>query len=170
MTSGLDVVFVAMPRADDVGLSGVVLLGADGSIVRDRLDHPLHDAALANRSGAVRTAIVPRKKFSIDPEDADLRLPAVDDLAVALGVVGHFSRRNFRHASLPIRKRAERGSEHAAPARPRQSGSIGRRSQGSPLIDLQPGGSDYLPPFFGLGRDHSTKSLRRGDQGLAAEL
>jgi hypothetical protein len=50
-------------------------------------------------------AIVPRKKFAIDLEDADFRLRAVDDLAITVGVISHFSSRIFRHALLPVQNR-----------------------------------------------------------------
>jgi hypothetical protein len=70
--SGFDAVFVSMPWAYNVGLGWVVLLRTDGAILRDRLNHALHDASLADRSGAMRTAIVPCKKFAIDLENTDL--------------------------------------------------------------------------------------------------
>ena len=78
---------------------GIVFEGAGRAVVGDRLDHALHDAALADRPGAMGAAVVPGEEFVADPEDADLELPAIDDLAVAVGVVAHFSRRIFGHTS-----------------------------------------------------------------------
>src|SRR5262249_14078500 len=101
VAAGPDVEFVAVPGTDDVGLGAVVFQRARGAVVGDRLDHALHDAALADRPGAMGAAIVPREKFAIEPEDADLELAAFDDLAVAIGVVGDFAREIFRHMALP---------------------------------------------------------------------
>src|SRR5581483_4698444 len=97
--AGLDIEFIAVPGTDEVGLGRIIFQRARGAVACDRLDHALHDAALADRSGAVGTAVVPRKKFAIDLEDADLELAAYDHLAVAIGVIGHLAREIVRHAS-----------------------------------------------------------------------
>src|SRR5215208_6824946 len=48
--AGLEVELVAVPRADDVGDILVVGERADRTIAGDRLQHPLVDAALADRA------------------------------------------------------------------------------------------------------------------------
>src|SRR5205807_285063 len=102
MESRLDAVFITVPRTHDVGFGRVVFLAADRLVGGDRLDHSLHDASLANRPGAMGAAVVPGKKFAIDLEDSDFLLAAVDHLAVAVRVIGHFPRRKFGHLSLPV--------------------------------------------------------------------
>src|SRR5215468_7787868 len=101
MAAGLDAELVAVPGADDIGLGRIVFERARGAVIGDGLDHALHDAALADRPGAMGATVVPGKELAIDPEDTDLELSAIDDLAVAVGVVGHFACEIFRHPALP---------------------------------------------------------------------
>src|SRR5258707_12873524 len=87
MKSASDAEFVAVPRADDVALGFVIGLRPRSLVARDRLEHALHDAALADRAGAVRASVMPGVEFIPDPEHADFLVPAHDDLAIALGVI-----------------------------------------------------------------------------------
>src|SRR5882757_3907553 len=57
--AGLEIEFVAVPRADDVGDVLVVGEFADRAVARDRLDHALVDTALTHRTRTVRTLVVP---------------------------------------------------------------------------------------------------------------
>jgi hypothetical protein len=68
----LDDVFIAVPGTHDVGFGSVVFLGAHRPVVRNRLNHALHDPSLADRPAAMGAAVMPGKKFAIDLEDADL--------------------------------------------------------------------------------------------------
>jgi len=43
--------------------------------VRDRLNHALHEPALADRPAAVGAAVMPGKKFAIEVEDTDSDSP-----------------------------------------------------------------------------------------------
>ncbi len=79
-------------------------------VARDRLEHALHDAALADRAGAVRASVMPGVEFIPDPKDADFLVPAHDDLAIAIGVIVDVASHVLGHAPPPIsfcRKRAE---------------------------------------------------------------
>src|SRR5713226_3319198 len=87
MKSGLDAEFVAVPGADDVALGFVIGLRPRGLVARDRLEHALHDAALADRTGAVRTSVMPGVEFIADPKDADFLVSAYDHLAIAVGII-----------------------------------------------------------------------------------
>src|SRR4030081_2778363 len=110
MKSGLDAEFVAVPGTDDVALGFVVLLRPRSLVARDRLEHALHDAAPADRAGAVRASVMPGVEFIPDPEDGDLLVPAHDDLAIAIGVIVDVASHVLGHAPPPnsfCRKRAE---------------------------------------------------------------
>src|SRR6185437_8198444 len=101
MRAGADRELIAMPGADDVGFGRIVLQRARRAVIGNRLDHAFHDPALAHWTGAMGAAVVPGEELVADPEDADLELPAIDDLAVAVGIVGNVAREIFAHASLP---------------------------------------------------------------------
>src|ERR1700761_3078307 len=102
MRAGLDAVFVAVPRTNDIDLGVVIGLRTYRAIFGDRLEHPLHDAALADRSGAMRATIMPGVEFAIEPEDSDFEVAADDDLAVAVDIIRDFSGVVFGHASSPV--------------------------------------------------------------------
>src|SRR5713101_4064682 len=110
MKSGLDAEFVAVPGTDDVAFGFVILLRPRGLVARDRLEHAFHDAALADRAGAMRASVMPGVEFAADLEDADFRISAHDHLAIAVGIVvdlashilGHPASSQF---SLPPRVR-----------------------------------------------------------------
>src|SRR5882724_9126731 len=87
MTSRLDAEFVAVPRTNDVAFGFVILLRPRGLVARDRLEHALHDAALADRTGAMRASVMPGVEFAADLEDADFRISAHHHLAIAVGIV-----------------------------------------------------------------------------------
>src|ERR1051326_1772757 len=84
MLAGLDVVFVAVPGADDVGVLAVILERAHRAVGRRRLHDALHDPALAHRSAAVSAFVVPSVKFAVDHEDSDLGVAAFEQEAAAL--------------------------------------------------------------------------------------
>src|SRR5713101_4673676 len=110
MKSAPDAEFVAVPGADDVALGFVIGLRPRGLVARDRLEHALHDAALADRAGAVRASVMPGVEFIPDPEDADFLAPAHDDLATAVGVIVDVASHVLGHPPPPIsfcRERAE---------------------------------------------------------------
>src|SRR5216684_4777196 len=108
MKSASDAEFVAVPGADDVALGFVIGLRPRGLVARDRLEHALHDAALADRAGAVRASVMPGVEFVPDPEDADFLVPAHDDLAIAVGVIVDIASHVLGHPAAPIcRARAE---------------------------------------------------------------
>src|SRR5262249_39020274 len=98
MRAGLDAVFVAVPRTDDIELGVVIGLRANRAVFRDRLEHSFHDAALADRSGAMRATIMPGVKLAIEPEDANFELAADNNLAIAVDIVRDFSSIVFGHA------------------------------------------------------------------------
>src|SRR6266568_839559 len=113
MKSGLDAEFVAVPGTDDVALGFVVLLRPRGLVARDRLEHALHDAALADRAGAMRASVMPGVEFAADLEDADFRISAHHHLAIAVGIVGDLASHILGHPasspfSLPPRARNRR--------------------------------------------------------------
>src|SRR6266481_3628247 len=91
MKSASDAEFVAVPRADDVALGFAIGLRPRSLVARDRLEHALHDAALADRAGAVRASVMPGVEFAADLEDADLRISAHHHLAIAVGIFGDFA-------------------------------------------------------------------------------
>src|SRR5262249_27588243 len=101
VAAGPDAELEAVPGADDVGLDGIIFEGAGSAVVGHRLGDPLHDAALADRPGAMGAAVMPREELVADPEHADLKLSAIDNLAIAVGVVDHLACGIFGHASLP---------------------------------------------------------------------
>src|SRR5712675_1249985 len=103
MKSGLDAEFVAVPGTDDVALGFVILLRPRGLVARDRLEHALHDAALADRAGAMRTSVLPGVEFAADLEDADLRISTHHHLAIAVGIVVDLASHILGHpASSPF--------------------------------------------------------------------
>src|SRR6266576_4652138 len=101
MKSGLDAEFVAMPGTDDVALGFVVLLRPRGPVARDRLEHALHDAALADRAGAMRASVMPGVEFAADLEDADFRISAHHHLAIAVGIVVDLASHILGHPLSP---------------------------------------------------------------------
>src|SRR6266481_6235242 len=103
MKSGLDAEFVAVPGTDDVALGFVVLLRPRGLVARDRLEHAFHDAALADRAGAMRASVMPGVEFAADLEDADFRISAHHHLAIAVGIVVDLASHILGHpASSPF--------------------------------------------------------------------
>ena len=100
MKSGLDAEFVAVPGADDVAVSLVIFLRPRGLVARDRLEHALHDAALADRAGAMRAAVMPSIEFVADAEHPDFLVPAHDHLAIAVGIVVDVARHVLGHRPL----------------------------------------------------------------------
>src|SRR5260370_341078 len=110
MKSAPDAEFVAVPGADDVALGFVIGLRPRGLVARDRLEHALHDAALADRAGAGRASVMPGVEFIPDPEHADFLVPAHDDLAIAVGVIADVAGHLLGHPPAPnsfCRARAE---------------------------------------------------------------
>src|SRR5256885_12885749 len=57
--AGLEIEFVAVPRADDVGDVLVIGQFAHRAVTGDRLNHALVDAALTHGSRTMRTFVVP---------------------------------------------------------------------------------------------------------------
>src|ERR1700761_1928378 len=97
-----------------MALGLVIFLRARGLVGGDRLDHAFHDAALADRSGAMGAPIVPGEEFVADPEHANFRIAADDDLAVAIGVVLDVACRIFRHCEISSSSRSSvRGPQPA---------------------------------------------------------
>src|ERR1700704_2216980 len=84
MPSGLQVELVPVPGADDVRLVLVELEHPGPLLAVDRLDDPLVDAPLADRSLPMRALIVPGDEFAIDLEHTDLDAVARHDLSAAL--------------------------------------------------------------------------------------
>src|ERR1700681_4673914 len=102
MKSASDAEFVAVPGADDVALGFVIGLRPRGHVARDRLEHALHDAALADRAGAVRASVMPGVEFMPDPEHADFLVAAHHDLAIAVGVIVDIASHVLGHPSPPM--------------------------------------------------------------------
>src|SRR5262249_7056822 len=85
VTAGLQVELIAVPGAGDVRVGLVGGQHARALLGVDRLDHPLVDAALADRTLTMRALIVPGDDLAIDFEHADLGAIAGDDPAASLG-------------------------------------------------------------------------------------
>jgi hypothetical protein len=84
MRAGLEVVFIAMPRTDDMSVVWMVFHGANSSIACNRLHDAFHNHTLAYRATAVGASIVPGMELSIDLEDADFGVATPDQSALAL--------------------------------------------------------------------------------------
>jgi len=87
MKSGLDAEFVAVPGADDVALGFIIFLRPRGLVARDRLEHAFHNAALTDRAGTMRAAVMPGIEIIADPEHPDFVVAAYHHLAIAVGIV-----------------------------------------------------------------------------------
>src|SRR5882724_11665962 len=125
MKSGLDAEFVAVPGTDDVAFGFVVLLRPRGLVARDRLEHAFHDAALADRAGAMRTSVMPGVEFAADLEDADFRISAHDHLAIAVGVVVDLASHILGHPRPP-HSRCRRARKRRSPPSLREGFATGR--------------------------------------------
>src|ERR1700687_5113586 len=85
MAAGLQAEFVAVPGTHDVGLVLVELQHPRALLTVDRLDDPLVDAPLADRTLPMGALIVPGHELAIDLEHADLGAVAGHHLAAAFG-------------------------------------------------------------------------------------
>src|SRR5258705_10819317 len=106
--AGLDVVFVAVPRANEVRL-GVGEIQALGGLVRhDPLFHRRDDHALAGRSALVQALIAVGVEFTAVLEDADLGIADEHDPAVAVLEFPGFANKLFCHERIYLPSRNER--------------------------------------------------------------
>src|SRR5579871_7007517 len=85
VTASAQIELPAVPWADDILAHRVVLQGAGLAVGVHRFQHPVKDAALADRPAAMRTLIVPGNQFTADVEDADLSAVAGNHPALPLG-------------------------------------------------------------------------------------
>src|SRR6185437_14385244 len=102
VVAGPDAELVAVPGTDDLALGLIIGLRAHGLVGGRGLQHALHNAALADRAGAVGAAVVPAKEFVADAKHADFELAAFHHLAIAVSVIGDLARHVFRHRRLPV--------------------------------------------------------------------
>src|SRR5579863_6911097 len=109
---GFDIVFIAVPRTDDMRVLGMVLQRSHCAVALHRLDDTLHDPALTHRTAAMSTFIVPGVELAIDQENSDLGLAAFEQQAAGLlevveaagAILGHESSRmevNCRRRKAP---------------------------------------------------------------------
>src|ERR1700733_14479837 len=82
--AGLEIVFVAVPRADKMHLVGEGL-ALIGTIRRDDIDYLVDHDAFAGRSAGMNTVIAVSEVAAALVKDANLVLAGSDDAAVALG-------------------------------------------------------------------------------------
>src|SRR5471030_497031 len=97
--AGLDVVFVAVPRADEVHLVavGLALIGAVGG---KYVDHVVDHHAFAGRPALVQASVAVGVVRAAVVEHADFAAPRVDDAAVAVGEFGGLGNEPFGHVML----------------------------------------------------------------------
>src|SRR4029077_7509420 len=99
--TGLEVVFVTVPRADEMRFVAVGLALVEAVLV-DYIDDVLRDHAFAGRSALVQAGVAVGVECAALVKDADLALARGDDLAVAFLDVGRFSHQPLGHfSSLP---------------------------------------------------------------------
>src|SRR5579863_4555371 len=99
MAAGGEIVFVTMPRADDVARfaeaqPGAFLVGGD-----DFLDL-VEDLALADRAAGMRAGILVGQHLAAGAEDADFEFVDGEDPIVAVRNVGELADRDFIHRTL----------------------------------------------------------------------
>src|SRR6266404_1361350 len=106
--AGLDVVFVAVPRAHEMRF-GVGEIQTLGRLVRhDPLFHRRDDHALAGRSALVQAIIAVGVEFAAILEDADLGIADEHDPAVAILEFRGFPNKLFGHERIYLPSRNER--------------------------------------------------------------
>src|ERR1051326_8966697 len=101
--AGLHVVFVAVPRADEVQVvaEGLPLVGAVG---RHDVDHLVDQQALAGRSTLVDAQIAVGVEAAAGEEHADLVASGGDDAPVSVGHLRRLGDEPFGHACFPREK------------------------------------------------------------------
>src|ERR1051325_3061695 len=101
--AGLHVVFVAVPRADEVQVvaEGLPLVGAVG---RDDVDHLVDQQPLAGRAALMDAQIAVGVEAAAGEEHADLVAPGGDDAPVSVGHLRRLGDEPFGHAAVPAKR------------------------------------------------------------------
>src|SRR5262245_17495371 len=100
--AGLDVVFVAVPGADEVRLVGGELLAEPDLMGAEHVLDLGHDYALAAGAALVQTEILISVELALPVEHADLAAVVKYDAAVAFGKVLDLLDKHFRHRRLVL--------------------------------------------------------------------
>src|SRR5262249_37028607 len=77
-----------MPGTDDVERAVDIVNAQAAALLVEALFHPLHQAALADRTALMGAIIAPGVERAIDVKDPDLQAVNLDHLALAIGDVG----------------------------------------------------------------------------------
>src|ERR1043166_2643576 len=101
--AGGDVVFVTMPRADEVRFGRREALAVPGAIGTEHVFDLVHDDALARRAALVDAQILVGVEAALPIEHADLDPVVGNDAPVALGELGGFGDEHVRHGSSVAR-------------------------------------------------------------------
>src|ERR1043166_5131949 len=101
--AGRDVVFVAVPRADEMRLGLGEALAVPGAVGSEHVLDLMHDHALARRSALVDAQVLVGVEAALPVEHADLDPIMGDDAPVAVGELGGLGDEHVRHGSSVCR-------------------------------------------------------------------
>src|ERR1700736_1365067 len=98
--AGLQVVFVAMPGADEMNLVRREFLAMPASVGTENVLDLVHDDALARRAALMHAEILVGVKFSLPAKDANLEPIMRHDAALTIRQFGGFGDKDFPHTRV----------------------------------------------------------------------
>src|SRR6516162_1368279 len=97
--AGLQLVFITVPRADEMNLVGE-RLPLIGAVHRDHVDHAVDHEPLAGRSAGMDTSVAVGEVGAVLVEHADFRVSSNDNAPIAVLHLGRLGNEAFRHGAL----------------------------------------------------------------------